>query len=170
MGLDVYAYKNVKPIGDADTDSDEVSADFRVCYADPKFFAGRCDEWPDGTPLAAEDFMDGYSGGYGGYCAWREELAELGGHPRTEGLSLFGSIDYTYSHGAEAAGCGPFWELIWFPDCEGTLGTAVCKKLAADFIEFEAKANQIGGRFLDIYNQFKDCFEFASENGAVNFR
>ena len=169
MGLDVDAYKNVVALGGPETDSDEVSADVRVRYADPEFFPNRCDEFPDGTPLEAEESWGFVAGGYGTYNRWREQLAKLAGYEKTMGRGILG-YEETHQHGAIVAGSGPFYELIWFPDNEGSIGTAVCTKLAKDFAEFERAAELLEDHwFMEKYLDFKNAFELASEGGIVNF-
>jgi hypothetical protein len=75
------------------------------------------------------DETDGFrAGSYGGYNQWRDELAKLAGyppHPR-EKHSL-------HQSSACEVQSGPFWELLTFSDCEGTIGPKIATKLAKDF-------------------------------------
>jgi hypothetical protein len=69
----------------------------------------------------------------------------------------------------------PFVEQINFADNEGTLGTAVCKKLAKDYNDFLARAREVTKvedlksphGFYAVYLDFKKGFEFASDNGFL---
>jgi hypothetical protein len=84
----------------------------------------------------------------------------------------------------------PFWELINFADNEGTIGTEISKKLAADFekmrdtIVKEAwekwpsvddfptvrhENEQERNYFMKKYDQWAKAFAIASDNGAVKF-
>jgi hypothetical protein len=65
---------------------------------------------------------------------------------------------------------GPFSELIHFSDCEGVIGTAVSKKLAADFAAFDEKAKAAGNeRYYAKYQEWRKAFEMAANGGAVDF-
>jgi len=116
--------------------------------------------------------QDFRAGSYSSYSAWREQLAILAGYP--EGTSREEDREFRHSlsawNNAEKTKGLPFWELIDFSDCEGTIGPVVSAKLAKDFAEQQPKADAIGGYFLEKYNQWRHAFELASDGGAVVFR
>ena len=75
-------------------------------------------------------------------------------------------------------GMYPFYLLTNFPDCEGVIGTNACKKLCHEFYAYEdgykfslhnicnvAEVDVLS----DIYDKFKDAFDYASREGAVLF-
>jgi len=149
MGLDVTAYKNIKWLRPIDRENDDY--DLRIDISD---FAERAEDLKDGD----YSYSDSYgfrAGSYSGYNSWRNELALLAG---------FGSAKNAWTKDS-----GPFWELINFSDCEGTLGTFTCKKLLLDFKEFYAQAEKIGGYFFDLYKEWTIGMELAAENGCFNF-
>lgn len=149
MGLDVTAYKNItwlEPVGSEDDDYD-----LRIVAGD---FAERATDIKDGY-YSYSDSHGFRAGSYGGYNEWRNELAILAG---------FESAKDAWSKDS-----GPFWELINFSDCEGTLGTITCKKLLFDFKEFYAKAEKVGGYFFDLYKEWTQAMELAADNGCFCF-
>lgn len=100
------------------------------------------------------------AGSYSGYGAWRETLAEmaLGLGPRT-----------IWNNRDGFAGCA-FYELIDFSDCEGVIGTDACRKLAADFDRFQAKADQHeDSYFRQKYADWSKAFHLAADGGYVDF-
>lgn len=123
-----------------------------------------------------EDGMVFHVGPCSSYGDWREMLARLAGyaaHPNPPGLSPSGA-DRAHSWTAWEAKEGPFWELINFSDCEGTIGPVAAAKLARDFAEWQvrmysASLSETGPDFLDHYGRFRRAFDLAAEGGAVTF-
>lgn len=166
MGLDCTAYKNIKKINEEDIRYDE--------YKDEE--GNVVDKYPNNGIVfyindishAAKD-IDGkavYSyeesygwraGSYSGYNSWRNNLAKLAGWESDHDAWENGKLGDS------------FYELINFSDCEGTLGTEVCKKLLKDFIEFEDKVNKNDTYFYNLYLEWKKAFTIAAENGAISF-
>ena len=67
---------------------------------------------------------------------------------------------------------GPFCELINFSDAEGIIGASVSAELAKDFAEFQERAASFDWQhphFKELYQQWREAFELASDNGAVRF-
>lgn len=178
MGLDVSAYARIKKLDvlfddDGDvidpTSREPVEYDFKS-YHNPDF-PGRADDIAARGVYLAEDVV-GLSVGYGGYNAWREELAKVAGYPKGS-FKQYGRNQESHCVECWKGAQGPFAELINFSDCEGTIGTAVSAKLARDFAEFESKAkaheSDMGERFYTLYDEFRAAFEMAADAGAVNF-
>lgn len=105
---------------------------------------------------------------YHGYNNWRERLAVVGGYPVA--MCSYRNI-LRHDAGAILKGAGPFYELINFSDCEGTLGPTVAKKLAGDFVKYQVVAERLmASSELVTYNKFRIMFEqAASRNGALKF-
>ncbi len=94
---------------------------------------------------------------YSGYSAFRERLARLA-YPEAPELPRadpFLDPDknwerrYPASAYASKQKAGPLFELIWFSDCEGTLGYETCKKLLADLEALNGdwvKSDTLAGR------------------------
>ena len=111
------------------------------------------------------------AGSYSGYNHWREKLAEIAGYPSIE-TDRFGSglKEMRHDAGAREAGSGPFYELIWFSDCEGIIGPITSAKLARDFADFQAKADAVEDDYWrEKYGKWRQAFEMAAEEGAVDF-
>jgi hypothetical protein len=163
MGLDVSIYRNCKEVAAGLEDED------RSCF---KVFAS--EDWPgreaplhDGKSYQGDDLPDDAPDigcGYISYSHWRNQLAEMAGYPR-------GSDDaaHSYCEACWDGAQGPFAELINFSDCEGFIGSTAAKKLAADFAEFQAKADAFTWHRPELYGKFRRAFEIAAEDGCVQF-
>ncbi|WP_432372359.1 hypothetical protein ACRPHP_16695 [Pantoea allii] len=177
MGLDITAYSDIKKLN-ATLDDDGEAIDNATgealqwdgmwfsTWVNPDF-PGRADDVEDGAVYSYQD-CTGHSIGYGGHYWWRNKLAEIAGYPLTEQVQ-YGRIETCHFAGATSAESGPFFELINFSDCEGVIGTAISRKLAKDFADFEEKAKSEGGHFYENYQHWKNAFDMASNNGCVRF-
>lgn len=160
MGLDISVYRNVGPTTDPD--------DRFYANNDPEF-AGRSAGLPEG-PIKGELVFGFRAGSYSGYGEWRNQLAELAGYPAKRHIPGFKPAEDSYAAGAWATTQGPFWELIHFSDCEGTIGPVVSAKLAKDFADFQDRADEHGDDyFRKKYAEWRRAFETASDSGAVDF-
>jgi len=175
MGVDVYAYSNLKKL-DCDVDSDGEPVDVELDYFKPYInpdFPGRCDNLDNGAIYGYDDYDNFVSMSYGRYNSWRENLAKLAGYEAIDyddGFMGTSIIKKLHSAGAWNSESGPFWELINFSDCEGVIGCEVSKKLLEDFKQYQDKAVSTGDEwFIKHYNKFREAFEVASNNGAVSF-
>lgn len=181
MGLDVSAYRKLKKLDVLfNEDGEAVSLDTREVLDEDeyqKFYVSR------DFPAQAADLVAGaaygfeaaehvWSGGYGGYGSWREELAKLACYATAVYYRIPGyaqSAVVSHTEGAFKVDSGPFHELICFTDCDGTIGPAVCAKLAKDFADWDERAKAQGGRFYQTYASFREGFEFAADGGAIRF-
>lgn len=172
MSVQIYGFRGLEKI------SDEQAEDEFACVhvAKNQDFPGRCDDVEDGF-YKYSDVVLGADLAYSRYSRMRDTLAQLAGYPKHQDPC---DPIHGFSESAWDATEGPFWELINFSDCEGSLGTATCKKLAADFASFHAKALVDEKRvrmgetapispFLTFYEDMKRMFEFASDGGVVVF-
>lgn len=119
------------------------------------------------TAFTAEDEMGFRAGSYGGYNAWRNELARMAGYGRAE---------TAWAGETNSNGRRPFIELIHFSDCEGIIGWPVAAKLAGEFAECQSIAEthicedpSDGQWFRDLYAEWRRAFEMAADGGAVEF-
>ncbi|MBA4710520.1 hypothetical protein [Aquitalea aquatica] len=176
MGLDISAYSGLQKLDCVfNKDGDPIDAQTRE-YIDydmhayvNRDFPGRADDLEDGAYYTAKDSLGFRAGGYCGYNHWRDQLAELSGWAQGT-YTQYGREYPSFSASAWKASSGPFWELINFSDCDGTIGATVSAKLHADFEAFQEKASQHADeRFVEIYGNFKAAFALASEGGAVRF-
>lgn len=158
MGLDITAYGGLK-----ESDAGEISV------SESAGFPGRLRPLKDGATYSCEKRFEFRAGSYGGYNQWREQLAKIAGYEAK--VSSRERLDGKLRHdeGAWAESGGPFWELINFYDNEGILGSEVSAKLLQDFEAFQDRADVQDDYFLMKYNEWKEAFRIASENGAVVF-
>jgi len=170
MGLDITYYSNLKKIDCAfDDDGEPIGViDYFQAYVNPDF-PGRADEI-ENKAVYSYDESDGFrAGSYSGYNAWRESLAKLAGYPEID-TEKIGIPCKRHDAGAWKAASGPFWEMIYFSDCEGVIGAAVSAKLADDFAKFQPLADSHPEEwFRNLYAQWFTAFNVASNSGAVSF-
>jgi hypothetical protein len=175
MGLCVLWFTGLKRDESVTMEGGEPERDGRyvddavVLYSNPDFpersYGAEC-----GVPLAYAEHGRGGGWSYTGYSQWRERLAELAGYPAVNRSN----DSWPHSQKAWEAVEGPFWELINFSDCEGTIGPLVAAKLASDFDLFAERAAGVKGGFDD--DHFRECFDSmrnafrkAANGGAVKF-
>lgn len=171
MGLDITAWRRLRPVAEPDYDSEyhDTHVDVHASSHFPGRTAGLANGWYEGSRCELLGPFGGFrAGSYSGYNSWREWLAKLAGYPATESPE---APDKPHSAGAWAASGGPFWELINFYDNEGEIGPIVSAKLAADFAEWDerAKAASPEGWEYDRYKFWRLAFEWASDGGCVEF-
>lgn len=177
MGLDITAYRKLTKLDVLfDEDGEPVDPTTRepvknyVRVRANHDFPGREQGLEDRAAYAYEDADSFWSGGYSRYNHWREELAELAGYPLTE-YTQYGATSMRRDAAAWAGLCEgkPFVELVNFSDCEGVIGPVVAAKLAKDFAEWSERAAQRGDDFYQKFDEWRRCFEFAADGGAVCF-
>jgi hypothetical protein len=90
------------------------------------------------------------AGSYGGYNQWRARLQEKYNPDRKE--------------------TEPFFELIWFADNEGTIGSLAAQNLLADFEAYGPDA-ELGSvnRYDGPFYQFHKACKIAAEDGLIRF-
>lgn len=178
MGLDITAHKQLSKIdcvfdasGNPIHPETREELDFAFQASVHNDFPGRSGSVEDGAFYNAGDSFGFRAGSYGGYNAWRNELAKLAGYPaRPFDRFGTGNVQQRHDQGAWEAASGPFWELINFSDCEGVIGPEVSAKLAKDFADHQEKADQHESEyFRESYSDWRKAFEMASDNGAVDF-
>lgn len=176
MGLDITAYKELIPIDaffdrygnpiDAKTKK-PIKKEYYLPTENPHY--QRQDELNMDLVYSYKSAFSFRAGGYGSYNNWREELAKIAGWPLSS-YEMYNKIQPSYAAPAWKADSGPFWELINFSDCEGTIGPITSAKLLKDFEKYQEKANKhVDTWFLDKYLNWKKAFKIASQNGAVDF-
>lgn len=173
MGPDISYYSKLKYLDCVfDSDGEPINSDTREpienytkIYKNSDF-PGRCDEFHNGQAYSYSVKGDFAAGSYTGYNRWREDLARIAGYkPAT--CDYFRQL--RHDAGCRVAGAGPFFELICFSDCEGTIGTAVSAKLAADFADHQNSADKEDEWFRSKYSAWRKAFETAADGGAVRF-
>jgi hypothetical protein len=110
------------------------------------------------------------AGSYSGYNRWRNELARLAGYPASASTSVKGVSEQRYDATAWKLKKGPFWELINFSDAEGVIGPQACKRIYADFIQYQpAIRGHADADFLASYNDWFKAFKLCANGGALAF-
>lgn len=167
MGLDVTAYNNLEYVEPLDWDRYEdlydLDKDVTYLQVNPHF--------PDSSVgvvegiyrvTEASERFGWHAGSYSGYNRFRERLAE--------------SVGYWPSdcwEDPESYMDKPFYELVNFSDCQGTLGTEACKSLYQDFVENRQAFVGLVGKddfmgFVQRYDDWTEGFRIASNNGYVD--
>lgn len=177
MGLDITAYSKLEKIGVV-YDEDGEPIDPQTCepLLDDSIVLRANDAYPDrAAGLSAKGcykFSGCYgfrAGSYSSYNYWRDELAKLAGWALS-GYTQYNKEWPSYAASAWRATGGPFWELINFSDCEGVIGPIACQKLAKDFADHQELADAVDDeRFRELYADWRQAFEIASDGGAVEF-
>lgn len=168
MGLDITAYRKLQKLDvvfDADGEPIDPTTREPLDYSsyvkvhiNPNF-PGRADGLEDRGVYSYDESMWFRAGSYGGYNAWRRDLAALAGY--TDRQAWDGMCEGK-----------PFAELVNFSDCEGVIGASVAAKLAADFRDFRARAEEFGGEvgwFYENYEKWMQAMEMAADGGCVDF-
>ena len=178
MGLDITAYQGLKKVDNPLLDSDGYpeNYDTETKFGVNPHYTERMEGVDPDAVYQYEDSFGFRAGSYGGYNAWREELAKLAGYaPVSVDEYSIGKPRLRHDHGAWNQTEGPFWELIHFSDCEGVIGPVVATKLAKEFAEWDERAKthsatiDRGDWFYPLYREWRKAFEMAAQNGAVDF-
>lgn len=168
MGLDITAFSNVRAIGPMpeDVDWDEIyDNDQRIIFVNPHF------------PLSGQGLLDNYiydvsqskaisfaAGSYGGYNVFRSLLAKAAGYDHEDAWS--DEKDFQEA---------PFFEIVNFSDCEGTIGPVAALHLYHDFVTHrdkfieEVKDDTWKNSRIARYDFFTKAFRLASDKGFVIF-
>jgi hypothetical protein len=168
MGLDVTAYSHLAAVGfhekDPELNEGEPGGPKDWCYYDNHVTALAYEAFPlsflaipileqrDGLLLGgcyatteATQIHCFRAGSYGGYSQWRSALQDKYNPDRKE--------------------IEPFFELIWFADNEGTIGSLAAQNLLADFENCGPDLGDLGAPFDDFH---KAC-RLAAEDGLISF-
>lgn len=168
MGLDISAHSKIKKVEQELTEDELFDGDYIMIYNHPDF-ADRASTLEDGSVYeGTSEYYSFRAGSYSGYGDWREKLAKLAGYPLTEQESM-SLHSRSFSESAWTATSGPFWELIYFSDCEGILDSKTCLKLLEDFKEYERYALLEDLSFYNKYQEWMEALEIGANDGLVRF-
>lgn len=124
-------------------------------YGSTKFISGGCFEL---TPETEQHSFR--AGSYGGYTRWRKGLAQQF-NPYGPGPAPLGSAP---------AAEGPFYELLWFADNEGTIGQLAAVNLLTAFREHEVAYAAAHDEWdVQTYRNFLTACELAADGGLIDF-
>lgn len=180
MGLDITAYRRLKPEPEAVVDADGEPVDWQRHWRPGKSaewsrekFPGRADDVDPDTIYSYEDAFQFRAGSYGGYGEFRTWLAKLVGIP-TVVKDGHERPDFDTLH-AEAEGilpmnhlAKPLAKLINFADNEGVIGATVAAELLDQFRALESRVGN-GGYNGEKFREWIKACEFAADNGAISF-
>jgi hypothetical protein len=176
MGLDITAYSNLKSIGrhvefgEWCEDDDHITAYAYDSF--PRSFRGievlgEHDHLLHGgcfIETEATETIGFRAGSYGGYNAWRQDLADQ-----------FNPVECQIEGGrpsmTEPDPDKPFYELIWFADNEGSIGPEAAKDLLEDFQTHAAAyiRPDLYEWYPHVYANWTRAFELAADGGLVRF-
>lgn len=161
MGLDITAVSKAVWGRDGSDEYDGYDDNLVSAYQNGDF-PDQFDYLKDGWYRVDGETFRFRAGSYGGYGAWRRSLC-------AQALGV--DVEEIWDN-PEAFKGRPFFELINFSDCEGTIGPVTSAKLAKDFKDYEGKIFTGGGRidfYLETYHDFAKAFALASDGGFVDF-
>jgi len=190
MGLDISVISQIKPIylpEDIQLWSDEYydweekqDIEGSVWNFKPnRHFVAQAEGLPGGLGFGTGEDYSFRAGSYSGYGEWRDLLAKAALDMGVQGVwkKMDGGGDYSEI---------PFSEQLNFSDADGIIGPVASKKLYNDYVSYEKdimeKLDRYYLKFEDFeidgetyewfkqkYNDWKEAFRIASNNGAVIF-
>jgi hypothetical protein len=180
MGLDIYAYSNVKldketskKLEDCDDqECDSIIGKNRVAYINPDFPKHTKDLESTGWTLRSAFTSTGehkpeISMSCGGYGVLRAMICEavLGIKPKALWEIIYADQE-NYNHDEN-----PLTYLINFSDCEGTIGPSVSKKIYKSLIENEEKISSFitDSWYKERFIELVEVFRVGSLDGIVTF-
>ncbi len=188
MGLDISAISQMRPVEipeDIKLWSDEYYEWEREQDGDVwnlyqhEHFPEQGEGLPNGPVINDGGYHSFRAGSYSGYGEWRNLLARVA-------LNLTDEQVWNRVDSGESYASIPFGELINFSDADGVIGPVAAEKLYNDFVNLEedvmAQLDRYYLKFEDFevdgetyhwfkhkYNDWKEAFRIASDNGAVIF-
>lgn len=173
MGLDIIAYKELTVIEPKRYNPDTMWRPGESMIWSETHFKGRGEGI---EPLAYYKWNDLFhfrAGTYSGYNEWREKLDKFRQYLMQQASE---QSNETFTDQVKDADGHMFMELIDFADNEGVIGPVVSKKLHHDFKVNEkqaqtyAKTIENGDYWLEKYALWQKAFDYAKDDGAVEFR
>lgn len=170
MGLDITVYPTIRAVSpnaiprdpEGEPDWDVMwSAGITTVYRHEQF-ARSTRGLPDSPYVQSEGKWSFRAGSYSGYSMFREELArkmldvEVG--ELWDSRELYQDL--------------PFFELLNFSDCEGSIGSEACADLAKDFEDHYERAKEVWAQdehMLRLYETWMKAFQQTANTGMVDF-
>ena len=177
MGLDIFAYGGlVEATGLRLDDNNQVvdaltgryAEEVVVFFENDEHFLDRASNLKKLVPYVYSDEFHFRAGSYMNFSDWRNWLAGLAGYPSTIDPDEPYSMNFPRTWGAFQANGGPFWELIYFTDCNGVIDGKTSQKLLHDFCSHLEQAGDVGS-YSRMYQKFMKAFKVGANNGAVVF-
>ena len=166
MGLDITAYKRMKKVGTAESwdeyeDKFDWSTTFYFSGQPNKCYTEKAHGVDENSVYEYEDCFGFYAGSYSGYNQWRNWLSE----------TFIGISAHDVWNNAEKYEESPFYHLVNFSDCEGTIGTEVSANLSIDFAAHQDEVDALDCEewLKEKYTSWRKAFEMAADGGCINF-
>ena len=185
MGLDIMAISNLEKKDKLSEEQKALPWEFQPAkkatrikidatpYGSEHGGFNKCDDMEGGKYAATDETTEHHfrAGSYSGYNRFRKLLSE----------GVVGVDPHTLWENEDPYKDSPMFDMINFSDCEGILGTGVCKKLYPQFLEnrdkfenylketFGHDANQVEWE-MSTYDDFTEAFKLGSQNGIVVYR
>lgn len=176
MGLDISSFRRAAPVSPEEQEQINAAEDPRdLAYDLNAHMPYVHPDWParvaplrPGVAYRGEEGPS-WSVSYGGYAAFRHNLAAL--------VGITDLPAWWRDPNPET----PFFEILDFADNEGAIGSDACAALARDFAEWQAHADAFapplrgGGwpedaaRWRARYADLRCVFEWAADGGWVDF-
>ena len=151
MGLDIVAYSKIKFIGNTEFVSSDLYINTNNEFTQHGTLADGYYEYDNEYSFRA--------GSYSGYNDFRKDLAVVGGYTVKR-----------LCYAPEAYRNHPFFDMVYFTDCDGVICSEICEKLYKEFVEYHHKASGILSEwYMNIYNNFMEAFKIGADNGCVVF-
>jgi hypothetical protein len=180
--------QDVKPFNAAYDKWEEEYPEHYLYYINKKgsYFPKHLEGLEEGWYLVPRNFGRNSfrAGSYSSYNQWRDDLA-LAAVYEGGAQDVWSMYDESIVGEPESP---PFLELINFSDSDGIIGPKVSEKLYNDFVKYEPKIKKKidfwelkfdpnkqdyslaeGEYFINKYNEWKEAFRVASQNGFVSF-
>ena len=152
MGLDITAYKNIRPAVPGD------SATVVQTYRNENFPIQSENLIP--CEISWEDRYTFRAGSYRAFSAFREDLCRA-----ALNMSIFDLWKNPSLHLTR-----PFERLLNFSDCSGWMDEITCTRLYGDFEQYREQVLwNADPKFTGIYEQFLKAFSVASRGGCLEF-
>lgn len=107
-----------------------------------------------------------FFGPYDGYNDWLNSLAKLAGYPETK-CEWECRKDMRFDATCRNGDPGPFFELIYFSNSAGVIGSETAAKLAQDFAAYNERAMEAGKYFYKPYWKWHTACNTAADGGLV---
>jgi len=175
MGLDIVAYSNIKKERKIEDEDDEYENYDITIYSNSSFVyqLGSLNVNTHYSKTKNSKVQSFRIGSYSTYNGWRNDLSIMAGYISAESVWDDFKDNLRYYKLKEIINekviMKPFYEIIFFSDCDGVIGPEISKKLYDDFLLFDETAKKENEYFYRIYSIFKDAFKIASDNGLVLF-
>ena len=174
MGLDIAYYSKIQEVGKSKSRDDE---NIHIYGSSFTYQLGSLKENYSYSITEESESGSFRAGSYSGYNEWRNNLSIMAGYSGASEVWKDFNPDMRYHKLLKLEGKNvrikPFYELIFFSDCEGYIGPEISKKLYQDFLDFDDKAKKFVSTgisyFYRSYQNWTECFRVASDNGIVIF-